>query len=94
MSYPLSLNRANFVRRENDDIVWAKPSANEYEKPKPGDVVTFSFEKYSQTTGVPTVPRILRIRKDLEWADVLRGSAPTGKTPNGLFIFAYIRYSN
>lgn len=47
---------------------------SDFERPKPGDVVTIVWDRFSQT-GNFVAPRIVRLRRDLEWDDVLRGDA-------------------
>lgn len=40
--------------------------------PKRGDVVTFTYDNF---VSVPINPRILRVREDMSWAEVLLNSA-------------------
>ena len=43
-------------------------------KPNLGDVVTFEFESFSRSE-IPKNPKICRIRKDVEWEEVLSNYA-------------------
>jgi hypothetical protein len=38
-------------------------------KPKPGDVVTFTYENYSRRAA-PVKPKLQRIRGDISWEEV------------------------
>jgi hypothetical protein len=40
-------------------------------QPKMGDIVTFEHEIFSRRE-IPTTPKIVRIRKDVNWEDVVR----------------------
>lgn len=41
-----------------------------------GDIVTFAYDNYSSRS-LPIYPKIIRVRKDLTWKDVLRENAPS-----------------
>lgn len=40
----------------------------------PGDIVTFSYDNYSRKE-VPVNPKIIRIRSDMSWQDVIKNDA-------------------
>lgn len=61
-------------------------------KPKLGDVVTFEYESFSRSE-IPKNPKICRIRKDVEWEDILRNYArdsAQAKDLNGTFLLVYL----
>ena len=45
--------------------------------PKIGDVVTFAYEKNSRRD-IPVRPKIIRIRTDISWEDILRNTLTEG----------------
>lgn len=55
------------------------------ETPEEGDVVTVDYEQFSRRD-LPIEPRIIRIRTDLEWRDVLRDYA-SGDSSLGMLFF-------
>eukprot|EP00026_Physarum_polycephalum_P003327 Phypoly_transcript_03337.p1 GENE.Phypoly_transcript_03337~~Phypoly_transcript_03337.p1 ORF type:complete len:777 (+),score=98.56 Phypoly_transcript_03337:66-2333(+) len=67
----------------NEETVTAKLAPNlDTTIPKTGDVVTLTYERFKQSGDLVT-PRIVRVRKDLEWDDVLSGDS-TKKVANKL----------
>ena len=54
-----------------DDSTFTAPLLNAELKPKRGDVVTFSYKAFSRRA-TPVDPKVLRVRLDLNWEDVLR----------------------
>lgn len=65
-----------------DNTILEAPVAFEGERLKKGDVVTFSYKSYSSNS-IPVDPKVIRIRKDLEWRDVMRSHAQE-LTMNGI----------
>eukprot|EP00026_Physarum_polycephalum_P001926 Phypoly_transcript_01929.p1 GENE.Phypoly_transcript_01929~~Phypoly_transcript_01929.p1 ORF type:complete len:592 (+),score=74.28 Phypoly_transcript_01929:633-2408(+) len=62
---------SNFVTLKlPDGATFEVPDAESIPLLKIGDVVTFTYEYYSQKS-LPTAPKILRKRKDLAWDDVV-----------------------
>lgn len=49
-----------------------------------GDIVTFEFDHFSRREA-PTNPRVVRIRKDISWQDIVREF-------KGFFLFIYYFY--
>ena len=64
---------SNTLSRPNDETVTAKlvPNWESSKLPKAGDVVTLAYERISFSGDLVT-PRIVRVRKDVDWEDVVR----------------------
>ena len=66
---PLLSSVINIHDRPNGVIVEAENKAKQNKNVKPGDVVTFSYVRGDSSAK----PKVLRIRFDLSWSEVLRG---------------------
>lgn len=59
-----------------------------------GDVVTFSFD-LSSRRNIPVSPKILRIREDLEWDEVVLSSAASeGRHLSGILFYLFYFFEN
>jgi hypothetical protein len=51
---------------------------------KPGDIVTFSFERHARKTDMVLNPTVVRIRADVSWEDVVTNAAKDAHYLNGM----------
>lgn len=72
-----------FDRPEGESFEILRENIKTEPKPVRGDVVTFSYDKYSQKS-IPVNPVILRVRKDVTWEDVLENYANDSLALNGI----------
>lgn len=62
-------------------------------QPQRGDVVCFTYENYSRNS--PTNPKVVRIRKDISWKEVLSDAAastPKSQLLGGWFLYFLSNY--
>ena len=82
---PHLLSNLLFPKRSDGEFLVSRSASPDLPtKPKKGDVVMFSFQAYGATSGLPSNPKIEKIRTDVTWNDVLQNSVqPLMVQPTG-----------